>query len=313
MQPLGIPEPSTMAHAEFEEREFETPLYHQLKVGNGSIWSPGQVLEHHVGFDYSAFCVDSYFWAIHGIREPLDGFRLEELFRRRFWRRRDLHRPLPNFSLNLFLQAKRPEVRKRLTKALKGSLLNAPYWRISLDSSQQQTLDALSGATSGKALVCYATAAFDRLSQLYSHTIQGTIVPNSSFPQASWLTGHDAWNYDSPGATGVANASPERIEGQPLAVQIDALVRENSDVRDEGYDTNLKSLVGSVVRVAEESASSEAGRSALFFERVREVDSMMESLDMPRYREPIRSYLKVLAFCATHNLQWYALGGAAYA
>jgi hypothetical protein len=302
-----------MAHAEFEEREFETPLYHQLRVGNGSVWSPGQVLEHHVGFDYSALCVDSYFWAIHGIREPLYGFQLEELFQHRFWRRRDLHRLLPNFSLNLFLQAKRPEVRKRLTKALKGTSLNAPHWRISLDPSQQQTLEALSSATSGKALVCYATAAFDRLSQLYSHTIQGTIVANSSFPQASVLSGHDAWNYDSPGAIGVANASPERIEGPSLDAQIDALVREGSNTRDEGYDENLKSLVGSVVRVAEESTPSGGSRSALFFERVREVDSLMESLDMPRYQEPIRSYLKVLAFTSTHNLQWYVLGRARYA
>ena len=36
-----------MAHAEFEEREFETPLYHQLRVANNHVWSPGQVLVHH--------------------------------------------------------------------------------------------------------------------------------------------------------------------------------------------------------------------------------------------------------------------------
>jgi hypothetical protein len=301
-----------MARAEFEEREFETPLYHQLRIANGSVWSPGQVLEHHVGFDYSAFCVDSYFWAIHGLREPLDGLLLEELFRRRFWRRRDINRPLPNFGLNLFLQAKRPEIRKRLSADLKGNALSAPYWRMSLDLDQQQTLESLSNATHGRSLVCYATAAFDRLSQLYAHTTNGTIVANSSFPQALWLSGHDAWNYDQPGAVGVANATPERFEGPPLYAQINTLVKENSSTRDEGYDGNLRGLAGSVTRVAEQSGQSTPERGALFFQRAAEVDSLIESVDLPRYREPVRSYLRVLAFAATYNIQWYVLGRGEY-
>ena len=132
-----------MSHAEFEEREFETALYQQLRVAGNRVWSPGQVLENHVGFDYSALCVDSYFWAIHGLREPYDGFVLDEMFRRHIWRRRNIPRPLPNFALNLFLQAKRPQVRVRLTRALKGQPLRAPYWRIALDPNQQLTLECL--------------------------------------------------------------------------------------------------------------------------------------------------------------------------
>ena len=302
-----------MTYAEFEEREFETPLYHQLRIGNDSVWSPGQVLEHHVGFDYSAFCVDSYFWAIHGLREPLDGYLLGELLHRRFWRRRNLNRPLPSFALNLFLQAKRPEVRKRLTKALKAKSIAAPFWRISLDAGQQATLEALSQAASGRALVCYATAAFDRLSQLYAHSSHGTIVANSSFPQASWLSGHDAWNYDQPGAVGVANATPQQIEGPGLEEQIAAFVEQSSNVGDDGYDGNLKALAGALTRVAEERTRATPARNALFFQRAAEVDSLVDSLDMPRYREPIRSYLKVLAFTSTHNLQWYVLGKKGYA
>jgi hypothetical protein len=301
-----------MYHAEFEEREFETPLYHQLRVANNHVWSPGQVLEHHVGFDYSALCVDSYFWAIHGIREPFDGLFLEELFRRRVWRRRDIRRPLPNFALNLFLQAKRPEVRARLTKALKGHL-SSPYWRFSIDPNQQRTLETLSSASAGKCLVCYATAAFDLLSQVYAHTVSGTIVANSSFPQASQLAGHDAWNYNTPGAVGVANAEPRRIEGPPLGAQIEALIEENSNAQDSGYDANLKNLAQVVSRAAEASKEPNGGRVALYFQRVAEVDAYTDALDLPRYREPIKNFLKILAFSATFQLQWYVLSRGRYA
>jgi hypothetical protein len=37
--------------AEFEEREYEYPLYFELSHDSGNIWSPGQVLEGHFGFD----------------------------------------------------------------------------------------------------------------------------------------------------------------------------------------------------------------------------------------------------------------------
>lgn len=299
-----------MAHAEFEEREFETPLYHQLRVANNHIWSPGQVLEHHVGFDYSALCVDSYFWAIHGLREPFDGFLFEELFRRRIWRRREFGRSLPNFALNLFLQAKRPEIRARLTKALKGRALNSPYWRISLDENQQRVLEGLSNATAGRCLVCYATAAFDRLTQLYAHITQGTIVAHSSFPQASWLSGHDAWNYDRPGAVGVANPEPRQIEGPALGAQIETLLAEQSNASESNYDENLKALAANISRVAEENAG--VGRGALFFQRVAEIESLVGALELPRYSEPIKYFLKVLAFTATYQLQWYVLGGKRY-
>lgn len=296
-----------MKHAEFEEREFETSLYHQLAVASNLVWSPGQVLENHVGFDFSALCVDSYFWAIHGLRQPLDGFFLEELYHRRIWRRRNSGRQLPDFGLNLFLQAKRPEVKARLSKALKGQALSLPHWRIGIDKDQQQTLDALSKATGGRGLVCYAAPAFDRLTQLYAHTRQGTIVANSSFPQADWLTGHEAWNYDGPGASGVANAHPRQIDGPSLEARIEGLVAEYSNSQTSGFDANLKELAQSVLSSVQGPEATSA-RAALFFRRTAEIDLAMGALDLRRYREPIENFLRVLAFSATYQLQWYVLG-----
>ena len=297
-----------MRRAEFEEREFETPLYKQLKVANNRIWSPGQVLEHYVGFDYAALCLDSYFWAIHGLREPYDGFLLDEMIRRRFWRHRNPGRPLPDFSLNLFLQAKRPEVRARLTKALKGQPLKAPYWRIGIDAEQQRTLESLASATAGKALVCYATPAFDRLSQLYAHTVGGTMVANSSFPEVQWLSAKDAWNYDRPGATGVANAEPVYLERPDLYARVETLAADNASQGNEAYGANLAKLAQAVVRAAESTAGASPARPALFFQRTAEIASLLEVLDVARYRDALRDFLTVLAFGATYQLQWFVIG-----
>lgn len=40
-----------MKPAEFEEKEYEGPLYNQLERGNRLLWPPGQVLEGYLGFD----------------------------------------------------------------------------------------------------------------------------------------------------------------------------------------------------------------------------------------------------------------------
>jgi hypothetical protein len=40
-----------MNPADFEEKEYEAPLYQQLERGDPRIWAPGQVLEHYLGFD----------------------------------------------------------------------------------------------------------------------------------------------------------------------------------------------------------------------------------------------------------------------
>lgn len=42
-----------MGFAEFEEKEFEKPLYNQLENGKGDVWTPGQCFEGYIVFDYS--------------------------------------------------------------------------------------------------------------------------------------------------------------------------------------------------------------------------------------------------------------------
>jgi hypothetical protein len=55
---------TSMAIAEFEEREFEAPLYNQLEVGSNLVWSPGQVFEEHIGIDRAIFVESPTFWRL---------------------------------------------------------------------------------------------------------------------------------------------------------------------------------------------------------------------------------------------------------
>jgi hypothetical protein len=98
-----------------------------------------------------------------------------------------------------------------------------------------------------------------------------------------------------------------------LGAQIETIIEENSIAQDSGYDSNLKDLVQVVSRTAEASKERTAGRAATYFQRVAEVDAYTDALDLPRYREPIKNFLKVLAFSATFQLQWYVLSKGRYA
>jgi len=67
---------SRMRLSEIEEREYEAPLYVQLQHASTNVWSPGQVLEAHVGFDHSLFTSHPYFWKLQGFAVPPSGVML---------------------------------------------------------------------------------------------------------------------------------------------------------------------------------------------------------------------------------------------
>jgi len=291
-----------VAYAEFEEREFETALYSQLRASPNLVWSPGQVLEAHVGFDYAAVCMDSYLWGLHGLSMPLEGFLLEEMYMRRAWRRRLPIRPMPDFSLNIFLQAKRPENLSRVSKGLKVRGLKAPCWRAKITPHQQILLEQLSKAASAKALVCYATPAFHRVNQLYAHTRNGTMVESTSFPEVMALAGHTAWYYVEPGVGGVANPDPTFIEMPSLRVQIDRRRQQAESSENPRFDQNLKTLETSIMSAIE--AVGESPRSAVLLQKVSDIDYWMQRRDGDQYRGAIRAFLVVLAYCDTFGQSW---------
>jgi hypothetical protein len=94
--------------AEFEEKEYEFPLYHQLARVSQNVWAPGQVFEGYFGVDAALKVTTAEIWRKLGYPAPLCGVVLDDMRWGYIWRRRGGPRQLPTFNLNLFIQAKEP-------------------------------------------------------------------------------------------------------------------------------------------------------------------------------------------------------------
>src|SRR5580692_8756353 len=105
-----------MTLARFEEREYERPLYAELQVAHNRLWSPGQVLEGRFGLDTTFFSPVAFPYQIYGSVPPPGVI----LSRYTHFFRHELHAPprrkLPNYLLNVFLQAKRPRYLRKAAK-----------------------------------------------------------------------------------------------------------------------------------------------------------------------------------------------------
>lgn len=210
-----------MAKIEFEEKEYETALYRELRTAKNRLWSPGQVLEAVLGFDYSVYNKNPKFWKKLGMNPP-KGLKLSTTYPAH----PKITRPLPSFKLNLFIQAKRPKAyRPKASAKLAAAGLKSPHWRFNIYAPQQNRLLLLSGMAGDKALVCYAAPAFHKALKLYSATLQKRIIKKSTFPLATdFGTTHKAWNYSKFGATGVANIEPEAISEKRLYQRVSAFI-----------------------------------------------------------------------------------------
>lgn len=294
-----------MKTATFEEREYETPLYHQLESDN-RLWAPGQVLEFHVGFDAALYTVYNLLWQIQGRSTPPPGLALS----RYSWFDREFMPPgrkkAPNFRLNLFLQAKRPKWGARPSPELKKHGFTASrYWKFEIDQHQQGVLERLSKRVGNKALIAYAAAAFDQHNELYRHTRKGSIAENSTFPNVDKLMNHSAWYYQSPGANadGVASSTPTRIREPPLSERIDAAIDAS---RDEGgphrWEEHLSLLASAVETVLEEEDLEETAQRARYFDFMRRFRNRFENKE-----GPIQSFVRIVTFVIVYDLSWFVL------
>jgi hypothetical protein len=194
--------------AEFEEKEYEIPLYLELVQRPGRLWTPGQVLEAKLGFD-GAVQASQRFWKHVGrCATPgviLAAFGLEPLGL-------PPSNGLPDFRLNLFLQCKRPERYRRHPAVANKNGLSAPCRFFGINADQQGVLQSLESHLAGCGDVSYACASFDTRQQLFQYSRARTLVPMSTFPPIGSLKGHKRWLFSTPGATGVAHSEPEVVE-----------------------------------------------------------------------------------------------------
>jgi hypothetical protein len=300
-----------MLPADFEESEYRGPLYNQLERGNHLVWEPGQVFEKHIGIDRAAYVTDPYFWNLHTPASPMSGVVLLDYDWNYIWETRLKNKILPDFKLNLFLQAKRPHSGTRPRGKVKKAGINGDYWKFEITPHQQVALERMAVNLTGKAIVCYAAPAFHTQAALYEHTKNQSIVPFSSFPPISALTGHGAWYYDGGGLYGVANPDFVRVDFEALQARIANLIDLNQS-REVNAENSLDDLAISLVKSVSEvqvPSATDIWYQHLLNRVEDEISLMLEFGTRDEKKiQAHRNFLQVRAFCYAYRLDWFVIG-----
>lgn len=293
-----------MKSAQFEEREYENALYTQIALGDLQ-WPPGTVLEQYLGFDLGVFLSRDYLWRLHGFPRPLAGFSLFHDLWPLLPRTPNSRDRLPTFRLNCFIQAKRPDLGRRLPRKLAGLGLSSPFFVFRTEPEQQRCLEVAAATLSDRALFVYAAPVFATSNELFSHRTLGDVAEHSTFPLATHLAGHGAWYYSQPGTIGVLNPDFTRAQFPSFAQEIAALRERNARSERQTQSVNLRALVESLQGVFARAAEiRETGRAANLAEEWRAIERLGQRFDAP---PALVSFLQVDAFARYYNLSWLAI------
>lgn len=285
---------------EFEEGEFRGPLFNQLEKGSNLLWEPGQVFEKIVGIDRASLCINDYLWNLHGFSSPLGGLSLHRRKFRYIWNTSKPKKILPDFNLNLFIQAKCSDYSSRSKKGLKPHIKGA-HWYFEITPHQQTALELLEKELGTDALVIYAAPVFHKQQDLYNHTSGQTIVANSTFPKVSLLRGHKKWYFDRGGIKGVANPEYESFDQEDLLSQIEDMRIQKGQFVSEGALSNLSKLSRAVRNVAEIQSGSFLATQFAYENEL--LDDFIYQYDVENYRET-KDYLQVELFSFLWKLNW---------
>jgi hypothetical protein len=290
--------------AEFEEKEYEIPLYLELADGSPYVWSPGQVLEKSLGLDGTQFTMNATFWKIFGQNPPLGTNLNASTIRRR------INRRLPTFRCNLMLQVKRP---KYLMYKVRGYTGTSPYFRIDINRDQQNTLQIISRSLSKSAYIGYASPSFYRVSDLYQAIIRSSVISKSNFISVSRLSGHEYWTYSQPGTSGQALSEPEDIKEEAFDQRISWLAgmdeefrymqdiaRVEEAARADTRGSNLSELVRVIINACYEQRKNEYCNE--FITWLERMDSLKNIDNL------IKDFMRVQFFCSIFGLMWFVIG-----
>lgn len=311
--------------AEFEEKEYEIPLYMELVRSRGQLWTPGQVLEQHTGAEAAVRACSAY-WE-HVRRRPKPGVVLQGAV----LGLPATHPPLaqggatPSFRANLFIQAKRctrytrgPTALRNLKKGVKRpdpkkvirgfSVYQRWYPGRPPSRHQQKALERLHYRVQkgdARADVCYAAPVFDDRKSLWDAAMRGQILARSTFPRAILLKDHDKWVYTDPGPDGWKCSDPEYVEESRLEARLESLW-EGVPVHQRHEDDPVPSLRALAQAVHGAFIASELEDEALSEPSVtvRGLDGTYQGLD----RDPVGLMAWILSAVAIHGLLWLVVG-----
>lgn len=292
-----------MGFAEFEEKEFEKPLYNQLENGKCDVWTPGQCYEGYIGFDYSAN-IDTYeFWNRFGGFIP-KGVVLNDYNMGYIWRKMKKKRMLPDFSVNLFIQAKRPYIH---SGTYSGAIFDTKHYSFEVNQRQQKILERLDQKLHHRALLVYAAPVFGTYEELYRYTREEKVISNTSFPKIDALSGHFHWYYCN-AENGIAHSEPEEKESPSIFELIKEIKQGYYNIENRNFKQNIRDLSEIVINVLNEFLEdtqvrycfSQIKDMRMFYEyRQNRIDNIDD--------ETVVSFLTVNIFCEVFNLDWFVL------
>ncbi|TGM41708.1 hypothetical protein EHQ92_18085 [Leptospira biflexa] len=294
-----------MPDAEFEEKEYEGPLYNQLERKSNLLWSPGQVLENLVGIDRGIFLEEALLWPFFNNQVALKGLQLSRYKTNPFFRsiKKNHQMELPNFKLNLFIQAKRPSYSTKPTKKLRNLGLTKKYWSIYIKDEQQEILSEFSKMIGSKGHVCYATPVFDTKKELFNHTKKETIIENSNFPPVESLVNHTRWHYNLPGSSGVANEDFINYQFKDLKSILENISREFVN-----YSSTYEDLIQLIEIITNLIRNPNLSNSEANFNTINSFDEIERLGQNLQFNEAYIKYLQIVSFVSEFNLQWYIIG-----
>lgn len=292
-----------MGFAEFEEKEFEKPLYNQLENGKCDVWTPGQCFEGYIGFDYSGNISNYEFWKRFGGFIPR-GVVLDDYNMGYIWRKMKKKRMFPDFSMNLFIQAKRPYIH---SGTFSSAIYDTKHYSFEINQRQQKILERLGQKLRHRALLVYAAPVFGTYEELYNYTRDGEVIENTSFPKVDTLSGHSHWYYCD-AKNGIAHSEPKEEESFSLYELIGRLKQEYYNAENTKFDENIRIISKVVINVLDEF--KEDVQVKYCFSQIKEMRMIYEYGQNRIYNidyEIVTSFLTITIFCEVFNLDWFVL------
>jgi hypothetical protein len=292
-----------MQDAEFEEKDFEVALYHQLARDSPNVWTPGQVFEHHFGIDAALYTTHEFFRnALNRNHFPRILF-LDNLNWGYVWRSYGRKRGLPTFAVNALIQAKRPQYLLGKNRTIAKHGITGQYWRFKTVLHQQSLLERLSTKVGKRAVVSYASPACHLWDDLDRFIGENKLPDNCSYVSAERMVGHKHWCYQQPGGIGVACSEPEPISEESLPRLLAQMAERtgNTDSDTDSASQSLAYFAKNVVLAVQEEAEAGSGLA-------RAIQRRIAQIPFDDAQPDAQSFFQVAVFSELTNVLWFVVG-----
>jgi hypothetical protein len=297
--------------AEFEEPEYEGPLYNQLSNGSLNLWTPGRRFERIFGIDAALLSNNQYFWSLFAQSSPNVGTSLRNYDWHFLWHLIKRHfRPVPSFSVNVLIQSKRPEHRSGVNSVYSINGIKGAYWQFQITKHQQKILEKLEAKLGSDALVVYACPVFHKFDDLDRHITNGQIIENSTFVKVSALTNHKKWVFDSAGTTGLACSEVKKHSDIPFKEMVINLREKEGQSNSE--NTDFKTLMTIVNEICMEEENNPLVKAftrrnknlkEYFYSIRREAGNELNDKEYDNFI----NFMSFAQFTATTNTEWFTI------